>query len=69
MAFFIEPKYSKDIVKSGVSKSHPRESNPRPTDYESVALPSELRWLKNGCEITQIFNPDTSGQKNNFAVR
>jgi hypothetical protein len=25
--------------------SQRRESNPRPTDYKSVALPSELRWL------------------------
>lgn len=24
--------------------SHPWESNPRPTDYESVALPTELGW-------------------------
>ena len=26
--------------------SHLRESNPRPTIYETVALPTELRWLK-----------------------
>ena len=26
------------------SESQRRESNPRPTDYKSVALPSELRW-------------------------
>ena len=26
--------------------SQRRESNPRPTDYKSVALPSELRWLQ-----------------------
>jgi hypothetical protein len=25
-------------------QSQRRESNPRPTDYKSVALPSELRW-------------------------
>ena len=25
--------------------SHPPESNRRPTDYESVALPTELGWL------------------------
>ncbi len=25
--------------------SHLRESNPRPTIYETVALPTELRWL------------------------
>ena len=25
--------------------SQRRESNPRPTDYKSVALPTELRWL------------------------
>ncbi len=26
-------------------ESHPPESNRRPTDYESVALPTELGWL------------------------
>lgn len=26
------------------SVSHRRDSNPRPTDYKSVALPAELRW-------------------------
>ncbi len=25
-------------------KSHRRVSNPRPADYESAALPAELRW-------------------------
>ena len=25
--------------------SQRRDSNPRPTDYKSVALPTELRWL------------------------
>ena len=27
--------------------SHPPESNRRPTDYESVALPTELGWHRN----------------------
>ena len=27
--------------------SQRRDSNPRPTDYKSVALPAELRWLHN----------------------
>jgi hypothetical protein len=27
--------------------SQRRELNPRPTDYKSVALPAELRWLNN----------------------
>src|SRR5205809_2805646 len=27
-------------------KSHPPESNRRPTDYESVALPTELGWRR-----------------------
>ena len=27
-----------------ISVSHRRDSNPRPTDYKSVALPTELRW-------------------------
>ena len=26
-------------------ESQQRESNPRPTAYESVALPTELHWL------------------------
>jgi len=25
-------------------KSHWRDLNPRPTDYESIALPAELQW-------------------------
>jgi hypothetical protein len=25
--------------------SHLRDSNPRPADYESAALPTELKWL------------------------
>jgi hypothetical protein len=29
-----------------ISWSQRRDSNPRPTDYKSVALPAELRWLK-----------------------
>jgi hypothetical protein len=33
----------------GKIESQREESNLRPTDYESVALPTELRWLrKNG---------------------
>lgn len=28
----------------GNAVSHPGELNPRPTDYESVALPTELGW-------------------------
>ena len=32
--------------RSGTSPwSHRRESNPRPADYKSAALPAELRWL------------------------
>ena len=42
---------SAPIDRSGTSPlsfkwSQRRESNPRPTDYKSVALPSELRWLQ-----------------------
>jgi len=32
------------LVSIRSSKSHPSESNRRPTDYESVALPTELGW-------------------------
>jgi len=28
-----------------LKKSQRRDSNPRPTDYKSVALPAELLWL------------------------
>src|SRR5258708_29667856 len=28
----------------GIEKSHLRELNPKPTTYEAVALPIELRW-------------------------
>src|SRR5439155_25227208 len=31
-------------VRREESESHPPESNRRPTDYESVALPTELGW-------------------------
>jgi hypothetical protein len=35
--------------------SQREDSNLRPTDYESVALPAELRWLKKTVQI-QIEN-------------
>ena len=31
-------------LRTSLSWSHRRDSNPRPTDYKSVALPAELRW-------------------------
>ena len=31
-------------LQTSLSWSHRRDSNPRPTDYKSVALPAELRW-------------------------
>ena len=34
--------------------SQRRDSNPRPTDYKSVALPTELRWPINTFLITRI---------------
>ena len=36
--------------------SQRRESNPRPTDYKSVALPSELRWPTGYKGITNKIN-------------
>ena len=36
--------------------SQRRESNPRPTDYKSVALPSELRWLYDASQINNQYN-------------
>ena len=30
----------------GFASSQQRDSNPRPTDYKSVALPTELCWQK-----------------------
>ena len=32
------------LIAQGVSASHPSESNRRPADYESAALPTELGW-------------------------
>src|SRR5438552_4742181 len=40
-------------------KSHPPESNRRPTDYESVALPTELGWPGGGRLLT---GPVRAGQ-------
>src|SRR6185436_11001937 len=36
----------KTLAVEGGSESHPPESNRRPTDYESVALPTELGWRR-----------------------
>jgi len=33
-----------DLLVPGGKWSHPADSNRRPTDYESVALPTELGW-------------------------
>src|SRR5579871_2571608 len=38
------------------NQSHLSESNQRPTDYKSVALPAELKWhFLNSCLCQQIF--------------
>jgi hypothetical protein len=37
--------------------SHQRDSNPRPTDYKSVALPTELWWLVGSCFVVQLPKP------------
>ena len=42
-----EHKTKKPLISQGLSASHPSESNRRPTDYESVALPTELGWRSN----------------------
>ena len=39
-----EENQKKPLRNQGLSESHPSESNRRPTDYESVALPTELGW-------------------------
>jgi hypothetical protein len=41
--------------------SQRRDSNPRPTDYKSVALPAELRWpqLQNKPIILKTYRPAT----------
>ena len=39
------PRSASRLVGRKKSWSHPPESNRRPTDYESVALPTELGWL------------------------
>jgi hypothetical protein len=33
------------LLKAELYLSHLPESNQRPTDYKSVALPAELKWL------------------------
>jgi hypothetical protein len=33
------------LLRLATEKSHLPESNQRPTDYKSVALPTELKWL------------------------
>jgi hypothetical protein len=38
--------------------SHLPESNRRPTDYESVALPTELRWLEKRNKIDKTNSTD-----------
>ncbi len=41
------PKRHAEHLPQTLPWSQRRESNPRPTDYKSVALPSELRWRYN----------------------
>ena len=36
--------YENDKIFNVFYVSHQRESNPRPDDYESAALPTELWW-------------------------
>ncbi len=43
------------IYKSDL-QSHLSESNQRPTDYKSVALPAELKWLINFSTHHAVFN-------------
>lgn len=38
-------------------KSHQRESNPRPSDYESLALPTELWWRGKYAVFKSLFSP------------
>ena len=41
----LDPRAYRRAAGYGKYWSHPPESNRRPTDYESVALPTELGWL------------------------
>ena len=48
--------------------SQRRDSNPRPTDYKSVALPTELRWpvcpcISGGLPPQRILRPDRIKQR------
>ena len=42
----------KGLRKLPIIQSHPPESNRRPTDYESVALPTELGWHRRRDSLT-----------------
>ena len=44
-------------------QSHLLESNLRPTDYKSVALPAELRWLIYVTYFTKILSSPPFQQK------
>ena len=48
-------------------QSHLLESNLRPTDYKSVALPAELRWLMSVSYISvnPVISEETMLQVNN----
>ncbi len=52
---------------SFLNQSHLPESNQRPTDYKSVALPSELKWLKIK-ELVSLISEGTA-KVENFLTR
>ena len=55
-ALLLAPLIAARMVVPLIPDSHPPESNRRPTDYESVALPTELGWqiLEQLCRQTRL---------------
>ena len=47
--------------------SQRRDSNPRPTDYKSVALPTELRWLNYFTAFQPPYCASTYSHPKNFS--
>jgi hypothetical protein len=50
-------------MSQGLSESHPSDSNRRPADYESAALPTELGW-----QINEISDLQTECKTRNLHV-
>jgi hypothetical protein len=49
-----------------LSKSQWTDSNPRPADYKSAALPTELHWLKSNLQDIRLYPPKKRLQRYNY---